>query len=74
MVVESGITDGIFHGHVLQDVVLGNQIGYVTKITGSAYITGLHQFIVDPADRLKDGFLVDELGSADRQLIPSVLE
>jgi len=73
-VVTSGITDGVFRGRVLQDVVLGNRIGYVTQVTGSAHITGLHQFLVDPTDRLKKGFLVHELGGQKRNLISSIAE
>jgi len=74
VVVTSGITDGVFRGRVLQDVVLGNRIGYVTQVTGSAHITGLHQFLVDPTDRLKKGFLVHELGGQKRNLISSIAE
>jgi proline racemase len=74
IVVTSGITDGVFRGRVLQDVVLGNRIGYVTEITGSAHVTGLHQFLVDPTDRLKEGFLVHELRRPAPDLIPTVLE
>lgn len=30
----------------------------IPEITGSAHITGFHQFVIDKHDRLKDGFLI----------------
>lgn len=57
--VESGISDGRFVGRLLGEVDLGDGVtGYRTSVTGSAFVTGMHQFVMDPADRLKDGFLV----------------
>lgn len=57
--IESGITDGRFTGHLLGEIELGaGTTGYLSSVTGSAFITGMHQFVIDPADRLKDGFLV----------------
>jgi len=59
VVVESGISDGRFTGHLLGEVDLGGGVtGYRTTVTGSAFLTGMHQFVMDPGDRLKDGFLV----------------
>lgn len=37
---------------------VGNKKGVIPEITGSAYITGFHQFILDQEDRLRDGFLI----------------
>jgi proline racemase len=33
----------------------------VTEVTGAAYITGIHQFTIDAADPLRDGFLVETI-------------
>ena len=64
VVVESGITDGRFRGKILEEIELDEgRVGYVTTVQGSAHITGLHEFVVDPADPLKDGFLVSHLHS-----------
>jgi proline racemase len=32
--------------------------GIIPEVTGSAYVTGIHQFVIDPRDPLKDGFLL----------------
>lgn len=61
VVIESGITDGLFRGKVLEEIELEDgRVGYVTTVRGSAHITGLHQFVIDPADPLKHGFLVSD--------------
>ena len=53
--VES-VTDGIFRGRILEDTMVGDHKAVVPEITGSAHITGFHQFALDPHDRLKFGF------------------
>jgi len=55
--VES-ITEGLFKGQLLGETKVGNKKGVIPEITGSAYITGFHQFVIDLEDRLKDGFLI----------------
>jgi proline racemase len=55
--VES-ITGGLFRGRLLEETHVGKKKGLVPEITGSAYITGFHQFAIDEKDRLKDGFLI----------------
>ncbi len=35
---------------------VANRTAVVPEITGSAYITGFHQYVVDPEDPFKDGF------------------
>ena len=53
--VES-VTDGVFRGRILDDTTVGDHKAVVPEITGSAHITGCHQFVLDPQDRLKSGF------------------
>jgi proline racemase len=55
--VES-ITEGLFKGQLLAETNVMDRKGVIPEITGSAYITGFHQFIIDQEDRLKDGFLI----------------
>ena len=55
--VES-ITEGLFKGQLLAETNVVDKKGVIPEITGSAYITGFHQFIIDQEDRLKDGFLI----------------
>jgi len=37
---------------------VGNQKGIIPKVTGSAYITGIHEFLIDPDDPLNQGFIL----------------
>ena len=33
-------------------------LAVIPEVTGSAFITGHHKFVIDPHDPLKDGFLL----------------
>lgn len=57
--VHECITDEHFAGEVH---ALANVEGYnaiIPKVTGKAYITGFHQFVINPKDPLKKGFLLN---------------
>jgi proline racemase len=54
----AGILGTVFRGRLLKEVSLGPVRAVVPEITGSAYITGYHQFIVDSVDPLAGGFLL----------------
>lgn len=56
---ESGLTGGVFHGKVLEEITAGDRTTFRTTVTGTAHLTGIHQFVLDPDDPLKGGFLVD---------------
>ena len=55
--VES-ITGGLFGGRLIGETTVGNRKAVLPEIKGCAYITGFHQFLIDPDDHLKDGFLI----------------
>ena len=55
--VES-ITGGLFRGRVIEETRCGVVPAVITQVTGSAHITGLHQFVVDASDRLREGLLI----------------
>jgi proline racemase/trans-L-3-hydroxyproline dehydratase len=52
------ITDGKFQGEVLSVTAVDTYEAVVPKVTGNAFITGFHQFVVDPRDDLNRGFLL----------------
>jgi len=52
------ITEGIFAGRLLEKTSFEGKKAVIPEITGSAHITGFHQFVIDKYDRLKDGFLI----------------
>lgn len=60
----AGILGTVFRGRLLQEVDLGPVRAVVPEVTGSAYITGYHQFVVDPTDPLSGGFLLPS-GTSD---------
>lgn len=63
--VYESITGSLFRGEAVQEVEIGGRKGIIPQITGSAYITGLNEWITDEQDPLKYGFL---LGSKKLQV------
>lgn len=59
--VHEGITDGHFEAKIIGQDKVDNRQAVVPLIKGSAFITGFHQFIVDPEDTLPKGFLLEEI-------------
>jgi len=47
-----------FKGKLDKEVRVGDFAAARPVITGSAFITGIQQFVVDPEDQLKYGFLL----------------
>lgn len=56
--VHESITGGHFIGEVLSLTKVGEYEAVIPKVTGDAYITGFHQFVVDSRDPLSKGFLL----------------
>jgi trans-L-3-hydroxyproline dehydratase len=57
MVVES-IIGSRFAVRVLEETEVGSYPAVVPEVEGSASITGRHQFLIDPEDPLRDGFIL----------------
>lgn len=57
--VYESILGTMFKGEITKETRVGNYQAIIPKVTGSAYITGFNQFLVDPKDSLKNGFLLD---------------
>lgn len=57
MSVES-ITDSVFKGSVISEEDYGPFKAVVPQVEGTAYITGMHTFIIDPDDPMKEGFIL----------------
>ena len=58
------ITGSLFKGEIAQEVEIDGKKGIIPKITGSAYITGINNWIIDDDDPLRYGFL---LGTMEKQ-------
>lgn len=46
-----------FIGKVIQETRFGNYNAVIPQVEGTANITGRHEFMIDPADKLKNGFI-----------------
>ncbi len=47
-----------FTGRVVRETAVGPYAAVVPEVTGQAFITGFHTFVVDPEDPLGNGFLL----------------
>ena len=47
-----------FRGRVAAETRFGPYAAIVPEVTGSAFLTGRHEFLLDPRDPLRDGFLL----------------
>lgn len=56
--VHEGIVNGQFTSDILRTTKVGSYEAIVPRIGGRGFITGLHQFFVDPSDPLGAGFLL----------------
>ncbi len=56
--VYESIIGSIFKGKVVEETVEGGLPAIVPEITGSAYITGMHTFMIDPDDPFQEGFVL----------------
>ena len=47
-----------FDGRIVSATRVGERDGIIPAVRGSAWITGLHQYLVDPSDPFPEGYLV----------------
>lgn len=57
MKIES-ITDSVFKGSVVKELDFGPFKAVIPQVEGTAHITGMHTFVIDPKDSMKNGFLL----------------
>jgi proline racemase len=57
MVVES-IIGTRFTGRIVETTSFGPYPAVIPEVEGMAHITGRHEFLIDPADPLRDGFIL----------------
>lgn len=48
----------VFEGRIVKETRIGDIDGVVGEVQGSAYITGFHEFVLDPRDPFPKGFLL----------------
>ena len=57
--VSRGLLGLDFMGRIAGDTTVEGRAAILPEITGTAYLTGFSQFLFDPADPLRAGFLLD---------------
>ncbi|MDH3889690.1 MAG: proline racemase family protein [candidate division Zixibacteria bacterium] len=57
VVIES-IIGSKFTGRIVEETTFGEQSAVIPEVGGSAYITGRHEFLIDPNDPRRDGFIL----------------
>ena len=57
MSIES-ITGSVFHGSVVKEEDYGPFKAVIPQVEGTAYITGIQTFVIDPNDPMKNGFIL----------------
>lgn len=56
-----GILGTVFTGQLLEETAVGPYRAVVPTITGTAWITGMATYVVDPTDPFPDGFTVGDI-------------
>lgn len=56
MHIES-ILGSVFTGAVIEETTFGGHKAVIPEVSGTASITGKHEFLIDPQDPLKNGFI-----------------
>ncbi len=54
--ISEGILGTRFVGEIVKETQVGEFKAIVPKVTGRAYLTGFHQFVLDPDDPFPEGF------------------
>jgi proline racemase len=56
-----GILGTLFAGKLIEETRIGTYRAVVPTIGGTAWITAINQFVVDPSDPYPDGFTVGDI-------------
>lgn len=56
--VHESVIGTTFTGRVIAEMAVGEHPAVITEVRGLGFITGMHQFVIDPVDPAAGGFLV----------------
>ncbi|MBE7470636.1 MAG: proline racemase [Anaerolineae bacterium] len=56
--IHESIIGTLFRGRLIEETAIGSQPAVIPEISGRAFITGMHQFVLTADDPLAEGFLV----------------
>ena len=54
------IIDSEFHGHIVGTTNVGESAAIIPTVTGRAWITGTHQYLLDPSDPWPEGYRIGD--------------
>jgi proline racemase len=57
----------LFTGKLIEETRVGQYAGVVPEITGSAWITGYADYVLDPSDPFPEGFMLGDLWPVGRE-------
>lgn len=72
--VYESITGSLFIGEIVNEVEIAGRKAIIPQITGSAWITGLNQWIIDEQDPHKYGFLLGTTKQEEESLRSKIIE
>ena len=56
--IHEGLTGSLLRGRLVRRTQVGEVPAVITEITGSAWITGEHTFVLDEDDPFREGYVV----------------
>jgi len=66
--VSQSIIGTHFIGHILEETHLGDYRAIIPRVAGRAYLTGFHQFVLDPDDPFPYGFSLTQSDEISRKV------
>ena len=67
----ASVIGSVFDGRIVAAARVGEHEAIIPAVRGSAWITGFHQYLVDPSDPFPEGYLVADtwgVGGSDTQV------
>ena len=58
--IARSILDSVFEGRILSETNVGGRPAIIPAISGRAWITGMHQYMLDPTDPWPSGYRINE--------------
>ena len=68
----ASVIGSTFDGTIVREVAVGVHTGVVPSIRGSAWITGIHEFFVDPDDPFPEGYVLTDTWGVTGKLQPDL--
>jgi len=61
----ASVIGSTFDGRIVREVAVGDRVGIVPAIRGTAWITGVTEVVVDPTDPFPEGYLLSDTWPGD---------